>query len=113
MSKRLRFRPGWVGGISLAVVVIAGGCSLLGAKSALYLFPWHYDFVLSVRGHAYHVTQRTVSRVGPEVTEVAYHGVYSGWYKVYSVPGVPVSQEVAVHARQGYLEAVRVPGPQR
>jgi hypothetical protein len=115
MSRRLRLRLVWVGGISLAVIAITVGFRLAGARSrsALYLFPWHYNWVaVGVRGHAYRVTHRTVSQVGPLVTGVMYHGaLYSGWYAVYSIPGVPVSQEVAVRARQGYLLAVRVPAP--
>ena len=90
----------------LALVAVAG-CG--GPASAPPPGRWYYVFGLTVRGHRYRVTHDTVPRPGRRVAVVSYHGPESGAYTIFSVPGVPVSQEVAVDARQGYLKAVRVP----
>lgn len=109
MARGPRVPRGLVAGTSLAAAILLGGCGLLA--SAPRPFPWHYNFGLAVHGHTYRVTHETVPRIGRKLTTVAYHGMASGWYAVYSVPGVPVSQEVAVLARQGYLKAVRAASP--
>lgn len=107
MRSRFRLSRASAVGVAMAVAVVAAGCHVFGSAPALPL-PWHYVLVLTVDGHTYRVTHHTVKRVGRKVGSIGYRGVYSGTFEIYSVPGVPVSKEVAVDARQGYLKAVRV-----
>ncbi|MDA8200632.1 MAG: hypothetical protein M0Z54_14625 [Thermaerobacter sp.] len=93
-------------GLPLAAVA---GCG--GPASAPPPGRWYYVFELTVLGQRYRVTHHTVGRLGRRVAVVSYQGVESGVYTIFSVSGVPVSQEVAVDACQGYLKALRVHSP--
>lgn len=106
MSQGQRLARGLVAGLALAA---AAGCG--GPASAPPPGRWYYVFGLTVLGQRYRVIHHTVPRLGRRVAVVSYHGFESGVYTIFSVPGVPVSQEVAVDARQGYLEAIRVHTP--
>lgn len=106
MPNWFRLQRGLVGGVSLTIALVVAGCGIFGGTPTPRP-TWHYILVLTVRNHTYRVTHHTLARVGRKVATVSYHGRYSGAYDVYSVPGVSVSKEVAVKARQGFLEAVR------
>lgn len=117
MRNGFRLPRALAAGMALGAAVGATGCQAFG-PAATPPPPWHYTFELTVHGHPYRVTHHTVPRVGRKVAVVAYQGTPgpvapSGVYAIYSIPGVPVVKEVAVDARQGYIEAVRVAAASR
>lgn len=68
---------------------------------------WIYGaYVLQFHGLTYDVTHTTLSRVGPQLGVISYHGIHSGVFVLYEVPGVPVDKVIAVGTSTGFLEAV-------
>ena len=64
-------------------------------------------FVLNYRNHFYHVTQGKITNVGRYLTTDSYHGWNSGYFGLYSIPGVKGYEAIAVATSNGYLLAIK------
>ncbi|MCL5115922.1 MAG: hypothetical protein M1272_02095 [Firmicutes bacterium] len=89
-------------GIATTLALVMTGCGL-----GYHLSAWNYQMKsLSYHGRVYRVTHTVINLVGSKIGTISYHGMDSGVFDLYSIPGHPIRTALAVRAKQGFLEAV-------
>lgn len=70
-------------------------------------YPWSTAYILTFHGHRYDVSKSHVVGVSHYLETESYHGIQSGVYPLYSIPGIPQYLVIAVKTSTGYLLAVQ------
>ncbi len=70
-------------------------------------YHWHSGFILTFHGKRYEVSTSRVVGVGRYIGGISFHGSKSGYFPLYSIPGVSGYLAIAVKTSTGYLLAVK------
>lgn len=91
--------------VLVTMVVLVLGITMK-AHALTSLSRWNSHFVLTLKSHRYWVSTSRITGVGAYLGAISFHGSASGSFRLYSIPGIPNNEAIAVQTQTGYLLAV-------